>query len=61
LSWLASECLSYPLFVVLYYHFEVVEEVRRAAATTTPTDLSSRRSKYTIAGVLKKNALIIEA
>jgi len=39
----------------------VVEEVRRAAATTTPTDLSSRRSKYTIAGVLKKNALIIEA
>jgi hypothetical protein len=60
-SRLASECLSDPFFVALYYQFEVVEEVRRATATTTPTGQSSRRPKYTIAGVLKKNALILEA
>ena len=60
-SWLPTECLSAPFFVALYYHFKVVEEVRRALATTTPTGKSSRRPKYTIAGVLKKNTLTIEA
>jgi len=45
----------------VYFQFELVEEVRRAAATTTLTGQSSRRPKYTIAGVMNKNAVILEA
>ena len=34
LSWFASECLSDPVFGVVYY---LVEKVRRAVAITTPS------------------------